>query len=271
MRKRHTGDYVFAATLTISLLLHLSAITLFRIVIYFPRHDIEYFDVSIVDPTRAAPSQTPFVRERLSLNTPGSGFDRIKLESDSLVDEDSWGSLPDIRLPTLRFDQLGRLRIQRLALKTRLRYDDLFDEAPEDAWSRFGRKLSSVSESLSRIAHGSAPAEATRPVPVSRPAPGYAAYLEWLSEPLDRQPLSVHPIEALWGLNPADFGEPITMVFLVDRDGRVVDILFPVESTDGLLQASMDALMRYRFEPLLGDGPSTQHGTMIVRASGENA
>ena len=104
---------------------------------------------------------------------------------------------------------------------------------------------------------------------MSRPAPGFEAYLDWLSEPRDRQALSVHPIDALWGLDPAEFGEPIALVFRVDRAGKVLHVLDPVEDVDSILRASVEALKRYRFEPLLGDGPSIQHGTLIIRAKGD--
>ena len=270
MKTLHTGDRVLAATLAVSLAFHLSAVTVFRIVIYFPRHDIQYFDVAIVE-TRVPVRPVPFTRERLSLSSPGRNFEQIELAGNALEIKESWRGLPDIQLPTIKFEELGLLRIRRQALETRARYDDLFDDARSDAWSRFGRKLSSVSESFARYAHGSAPERTPLPVPVSRPAPGYEAYLEWLSDPRDREALSVQPIDALWGLDPSEFGDPIALVFRVDRDGKVVDILEPVEIAGGVLEASVDALMRYRFEPLLGEGPSTQHGTLIIRATGEDA
>ncbi len=270
MKTLQTGDRVLSATLAVSLAFHLSAVTVFRIVIYFPRHDIEYFDVAIVE-TRVPMRPVLFARERLSLSSPGRNFEQIELAGNALEVRESWSGLPDIQLPTIKFEELGLLRIRRQALETRARYDDLFDDAPSDAWSRFGRKLTSVSESFTRYAQGSASEPIRRPVPVSRPAPGYEAYLEWLSDPRDRGALSVQPIDALWGLDPSEFGDPIALVFRVDRDGKVVDILEPIEIAGSVLEASVDALMRYRFEPLLGEGPSTQHGTLIIRATGEDA
>lgn len=270
MKTVQTGDRVLAATLAVSLAFHVSAVTVFRIVIYFPRHDVEYFDVAIVE-TRVPVRPLPFAQKRLRLSSPEGSFEEIGLAGNPLERRGPWSGLPDIRLPTLKFEELGLLRIRRQALETRARYDDLFDDGPSDAWSRFGRKLTSVSESFARYAHGSAPERPPRPVPVSRPAPGYEAYLEWLSEPRDREALSVQPIDALWGLDPSEFGGPIALVFRVDRDGKVVDVLEPVEIAGSVLGASVDALMRYRFEPLLGDGPSTQHGTLIIRAGADDA
>ncbi|MDK1021090.1 MAG: hypothetical protein QGD90_05585 [Candidatus Hydrogenedentes bacterium] len=268
MKTAQTGERVLVSMLALSLLFHLSAVTLFRIVIYFPRYDIEYFDVVIVDagvPMR--PLAIP--QERLVLGIPGGGLDKLEAEREPLEIDDTWSRLPDIQLPTVRFEELGRLRLRRQGLETRSRYKELFEDTPDDAWSRFGRRLTSVSESLTRFTQGSAAEPTRRPVPVSRPAPGFEAYLEWLSEPRDRQALWVHPIDALWGLDPAEFGEPIILVFRVDRAGKVLDVLDPVEDVDSILQASVEALKRYRFEPLLGEGPSIQHGTLIIRANGE--
>ncbi len=268
MKTVQTGDRVLASMLALSLLFHLSAVTLFRIVIYFPRHDIDYFDVAIVEDSVLG-RPLPIPQERLVLGIPGGGLGKLEAESGPLEIDDAWSSLPPIQLPTVKFEELGRLRIRRQGLETRSRYRELFEDTPDDTWSRFGRKLTSVSESLTRFAQGSAPEPARRPVPVSRPAPGFEAYLEWLSEPRDRQVLSVHPIDALWGLDPAEFGEPIALVFRVDRAGKVVDVLGPVEDVGSVLQASVAALKRYRFEPLLGDGPSIQHGTLIIGANGD--
>ena len=270
MKTLQTGDRVLAVTLVVSLAFHLSAVSLFRIVIYFPRHDIEYFDVAIVD-WRDPVRPLPFAQERLSLSSLEGNFEQIQLRGDPLEERESWFGLPDIQFPTVKFEELGLLRIRRQALETRARYDDLFEDAPSDTWSRFGRKLTSVSESFARYANRSTPERTPRPVLVSRPAPGYEAYLEWLSDPRDRETLSVQPIDALWGLDPSEFGDPIALVFRVDRDGKVVDVLDPVKAADGVLESSVDALMRYRFEPLLGEGPSTQHGTLIIRATGEDA
>lgn len=269
MKTVQTGDRVLASTLALSLLFHLSAVTLFRVVVYFPRHDIEYFDVSIVD-WNSHVRQLPLTQDRLVLPTSGGGgLETLGGDSGPLETGGAWSGLPPIQLPTVRFAELGDLRDRRQALETRSRYTDLFEDAPDDAWSRFGRKLASVSESLTRFAHGSAPEPARRPVPVSRPAPGFEAYLEWMAEPLDRQALSVHPIDALWGLAPAEFGEPITLVFRVDRAGNVLDADYLAGGVGGVQEASVAALMRYRFEPLLGDGPSTQRGTLIISAGGK--
>lgn len=268
MRTVHIGDRVLLTAVAVSIAFHLSTITLFRIVVYFPRQDIEYYELVIVESHSSTPS-LPLGHERLELSNPEGGLERFDLTSNILSGEDTWGGLPPIRLPTLEFDELDLLRVRRQVLETRSKYRELFQDEPVDAWARFGRQIGSISESITRFAQGSAPDDEPLPLPVSRPAPGYEAYLEWLSEPRDRQAISVHPIDALWGLDASDFGEPIALLFRVGRDGKVIDVLDHVEATGGVLEASMNALMQYRFEPIIGEGPKAQHGTLIIRAAGE--
>lgn len=260
MTARAGRDRVFARALFVSAILHLSAVTLFRIVIYFPREDIRYFDVAIVE---TAPAHV------LSVSPPAidahpSGLD---LAGPPLGETLSLqNSLPDIELPTLEFERLGLVRMRQEALQIRSRYDEVFSGDNTDAWRRLGSRLDTVGETLGRLAFGSPSAERDRPRPISRPAPGFEAYVEWLSEPRDRQALEVQPIGALRGLGPDSLPDPITLVFRVRRDGTVDDVVDPLGDSRGLVAAASEALRAYRFEPLLGDGPPTQGATFIVRA-----
>lgn len=266
MKFSRIRDRTFPVSLTASLLFHLSMVTLFRIVIYFPREDIEYFNVAIVE---ASAPVAPAGSASSSLEVPSaeSMFDRFEQRETPLEPESTWGNLPAIQLPTLKFEEMDILRIQRDVLETRSRYEDFFAEKSSDTWSRFGRQLNTVGQTISRITRSVPPVEKADPLlPISRPAPGYEAYLEWFAEPRDRQAVAVHPIKSLWGLDPGSFSEPLALAFRVDRSGRVVDILDPIDPATDLLIDSVDALMHYRFEPLIGDGPATQAGTLIIRA-----
>ena len=72
--------------------------------------------------------------------------------------------------------------------------------------------------------------------------------------------------EALWGLDSAELNEPIALVFKVDREGRVVQIIETLEGERKIVDAAARALMRYRFEPLGEDMPPFQHGTLLIQA-----
>jgi hypothetical protein len=261
-------DRVFARALVLSVMVHLSAVTLFSIVIRFPRHDTDYFRVAIVE---SAPSRSLSVPAAVTAQPDGVGEIVSAPIGESLTLQDSLAmeSLPAIELPTLPFEELSRLRLRQDALEVRSRYGEMFaSREGTDLGLRLSSGLETVSETLTRLTFGGAPQDDT-PQPISRPAPGFEAYVEWLSDPKNRQVFDVQPIEALRGVGPDALREPITLVFRVDRDGAVSDVFNPVGDTHGLIAAAAEALRGYRFAPLIGDGPEFQGGTFILSASGE--
>lgn len=265
MKREARSRRTFLLALAFSVVFHLSTVTLFRIVIFFPRTDIEYFRFEIVHP-RARPV---FAAEELSHPDPGRALD--EREAQGVFEDENWpwGDLPAIELPKLEFAELDRLRIRVEGLEVRARYSKLFRRGPDDAWARFGQRLSALGDALARVALGR-PDEAERPLlKVSRPAPGYEALLEWMIPPYTRQAVSVAKVEALWGLDSELFNGPIAMVFKVNREGRVTEVMPPVEDEAGIVEGVVRALLQFRFEPIGEDGPRDQHGTLLIRASDE--
>lgn len=255
----HRSNRIFVRTLAASLVLHLSAVTLFSIVFEFPRKDIEYFNVAIVETPALAAAPVPPNGEQISL----AGPDFTGAAAASAL------PLPLIELPALRFEQMEKLRIRQEALETRSRFEEFFATDGELARAT-DSGLGTLAETLSRLTFGPADDRPAVPTPVSRPAPGFEAYIEWLEPPNDRKVLTVEPIDALWGVAPDSLPEPITLVFRVYRDGRVDKRVLSLRAdTDDLVKSIAIELTQYRFEPLLGDGPETQSGTFIVRAGGE--
>lgn len=271
MNRRAGRDRVFARALVASAVLHLSAVTLFRIVIYFPREDIEYFEVSIVE---AAPSRSLSVPAPSSDAMPDSPeFDTPDFGQTLALSDPLRETLPEIELPTLKFEELSLLRLRQEALQVRSRYDEIFaSRGGSEPLTRLGSGLDTVSETLSRLTFGGGTARpADRPRPMSRPAPGFEAYVEWSSEPKDRQAFTVQAIPELRGMSQDAVSEPITLAFRVDRDGVVTQVLNPVGASHQIAAAAAEALREYRFEPLIGDGPQEQGGTFILRAGGDGA
>ncbi len=256
MIARRRSDRIFARALVLSLLLHVSAVTLFRIVFSFPHKDVEYFSV-VIRETPPMPAADPAPPDRLSLAGP---------DFTGAAPADPPDLLPAIELPALKFEKLDQLRMRQEALETRSRYDEFFAGAAGDGPSGRESRFGSLGQTLSRLTFGPPEDRPAPPTPVSRPAPGFEAYIEWLSPPKDRKVLVVAPIDALWGLAPEALPEPLTLVFQVDRDGRVVGGFNVLSNANEIVRSAGDALGRYRFEPLLGDGPELQSGTFIVRA-----
>ncbi|MEX2014985.1 MAG: hypothetical protein WD873_00015, partial [Candidatus Hydrogenedentales bacterium] len=212
-------DRVFLAALIFSLMFQLSMVTLFRIVLYFPRENIEYLRFSIVhtpadtdielaeEAEEAEPDLLPVPgQQRLQGASPDEAFERARAAEAPLA-ERLGASLPPIALPAVPFAEQDLLRARTQSLDIRARYEELFASEPQDTWGRFSRRLGQLGDQLQRLALGGE--EEERLIPVSRPAPGFEAYLEWLEPPVDRSVLSAGKVDALWGYDPARLQRPI--------------------------------------------------------------
>lgn len=252
---------VLLYALAFSLVFHLSMVTLFRIVLYFPVAKVEYFNFRIVE-ARADERPAGIPREELTLSGPAELFERIETARAA------GGDLPAIELPRLEFSELELLREGAQGLQIRSKYRELFQQRPDDSWARFSRRLDTLGQGLAGLARGLAAPGPPRRIPVSRPAPGFEAHLEWFTEPRGRQPLFVAAIEALRGRDPAVLREPLVLTFKVDREGRTIEVLAPLEDEEGIVDNAAKALFAYRFEPLGADGPETQTGTLVIVGEG---
>lgn len=261
-----TRDRVFAVSLVISTVFHLSMVTLFSIVLMFERRELPYIEVAFrqefPEPVEVAtPDRTS--GDSLQLRDPGDLLDSViagnadkhspftdgtlKLSAPSLTA----GGRPAIELPKLEFAELERLRLRQEVLPLNDDLERYLEPRARDPWARFGRGLGELSDALLRFGDRRTTVEQTKPkpAPVSRPAPGFAAYIEWMSEPYDRIVLATPPVQALWGRDPAQLTEPISLIFTVNSEGRVIEVLNPVD--DDLVTSVGIALSKYRFAPLL--------------------
>lgn len=264
MLRTHARDRAMLLSVTISVLFHLSMVTVFRIVIYFPSEPVRYYDLSII---KSSPSSSFASGLQQPLKIPSSDDVSERLfESGS--DSRSWSSLPHVTLPTLQFSELELVRLSQTGLNTRTRYEELFKSEPDDLWSRFGQKLSNVGDLLNRSVFDQDRQKKTRRILAGRPAPGFESYLEWMSAPYDRQPLITQKIEALWGADSSVLLESVILIFRVNNSGRVTFVQMPIEDDAGIVESSAKALLRYRFEPLFDDAPEIQHGSLIIQAEG---
>ena len=150
--KPMTGrDRVFTWALALSFLIHLSMVTLFRIVIHFPRPELAYYDLSIVEaPSLAFPAAV--LGETLEAPSADDALERMDAQQD---DGNPWSNLPPVTLPQLNFSELDLIRLNRTSLNTRTQYDTLFEDQSDDLWARFGQGLSNVGDFLTCLLYTS--------------------------------------------------------------------------------------------------------------------
>lgn len=261
---------IFVIALGVSTLLHLSMVTLFSIVVIFPREDIDYYQFDIVSMTAERPPDT--VRSDLL---------RIRPSAESLggaatdfgkVDEaDGWGAVPQIELPTLEFAALKRLRLREKATEIGERYERLFQSPAQDPWARFGTEMRQFGEALTQLAPSWLSAkedEQPKRRPVARHAAGFEFYIDWVSEPKDRQAIIAPPINALWDVDSETLDLPRTILFKVDPDGKVVEVLTPPGDED--INTEIGKVLRnYRFDPLPEGKTDRQQGFFVITAAQE--
>lgn len=262
----------FHAAFFISVLFHLSMVVVFNVVIYFPRDDIQYYKVEIVQARPAAllPVSSP---DRLRLSKAQDPFEKEVRPADQLSGLDG---MLDIELPTLEFAELSRLKVRQENVNPPIDYSEFFLESPKDSWAQFHAGIKKLRQTISELAFPSptdaAPAKA-EPAPeivtTFRPAQGFNAHIEWSSEPKNRKLLFSPPMEALWSVDPASVKKGIEFVLTVDANGRVVNAWNPVIDPSGLMDSLQMTALKYRFEPLAVGKSGEQVGTLYIQSAGD--
>jgi hypothetical protein len=274
MKTRAPRDRAFRVALVISGVLHLSAVSVFSIMIWFPRQDLKYFSVDIVRqsaepaPASAAGAEAPARIGALRVRSAEEFFDGDDTGAPSAADTamaDGWAALPPIDLPKVEFAEFDRLRTREESLRIRSQFTEIFDTRPKDSWALFSEQLRGLGQRLtSGIMGRETPPAAPSPVRVSTPAPGFAIYIQWMGAPYDRQLLFSPPVQALWDVDAVEVSRPIALAFTVNAQGKVTEIQrMPIEDEEGLATAIGAALLKYRFAPL-AEGNKAQRGTLLV-------
>ena len=294
MKRAVARNRPFTVALVVSTLFHLSMVSVFSIVLWFPRYDVRYYSVEIVQQyaasalSRLAKRDTGAGRDVLRVPSPDRMFETAgalaeeaggMLETTGVealavgggdfadeAEEAGWASLPPIELPRLEFADLERIRTREESLRIRSQFSDLFEERAEDSWAMFSRRLRGIGGALTRWTSTRPASDKAGPIRVSSPAPGFALYIEWMSSPKGRELLFSPPIRALWGVDPAGFSDSIAFVFKVNPQGKVTEVQVPVEDDEGITDGVGGALSRYRFAPLEREDARDQRGTLLLVA-----
>jgi len=263
--RKRAGHRKFYVACAISAVFHLSMVTVFSIVIYFPRQDIVFRDFSIV-PVQVPEPRTPDPGG-LVVEAGGLPGDQLALRGPA-----GGGTFPDIQLPTLEFAELARLRVRQESIESLSRYDDLFQEPERDSWSRFSRSLSGLTRSFSdlRLSGDESPGglalgHVGAPRATHRPAEGFEAIILWAAGPKDRELLFAPPVDALWNAEPEEVDRPIEVVMQVNALGRVVNVFSPNLDARELVDAVQLAALQYRFEPLALEDGGMQTATLRIQ------
>ncbi len=283
-------DRVFWTAFSVSLAVHLSAVTLFSVVISFPREPVKYYSFQFVDAATREPIfrsseawrrttsiqpelRVPSLEDLLETGREGEALFKplasAGLEVPAVGDAFSLNAqpeLPPIDIPQLEFAELARLDLREKSLRIRSGYTNTAGDTPQDSWAWFGRELGELRDSLRRLPEGLQSRRNSgnvEPVVVSTPHPGFRAYIEWMADPKDRQLLFSPPIDALMNARSSIGAQPIALVFKVNPQGRVIEVVDPGADEEGIVVSAGKALFKYRFVPVDPDS-GTQFGTLVI-------
>lgn len=248
---------IFGVAFVISLLFHLSMVTVFQVVILFPRTEIRLYKVDIVQAQRSTPQEPAqgFGLEPLNIGETNLGVSRL---------------IPDIDLPTIEFAELERLKVRQHSQDEKTRYESLYADQSDDSWARFGTGMQQLGRSIRDVTLGGllglGETQQTADQPTFKPAEGYSGFIEWNDPNNKRKLLFSPPMKALWKLNPAELNEVIELVFEVNHQGRVINVYSPNLTNQELLDDIQLTVLQYRFEPLAESTLRNQLGVIQIKA-----
>ncbi len=215
----------------VSAAVHLSAVTVFKIVIYFQVPEISFYEFRFVQPPQVGPTATPQEREFAA----------------------RWERLPKIEAPLLR-DTGGQLTLARKDLESPTPYDAIYGEPerPLDT-PRFSELMTQPSLELDRLRLGGS--NLTLGPSISgneqtmEPAGGFTGTLTWPQRDTARALLFGPPLQTLLSLDTQLLDQGVLFELSVDGAGRVTRVWTNMLQEGEDLEGVTAQLMQYRFEP----------------------
>lgn len=225
-----SGMGLFARALLISLLVHLSAITLFRIVIYFPPQSTRYYPLAFLQETPA--DEAPAV-------APSGLVAALTLPRAARTAE----------LPKLAFNPSGEVALGRLSLGTSFFQDNIDPARPVDSWERFGEGVQRVRSSLLSLAGANDTSADEIRVGETRAntldlGPGLTGSIAW-SGAAPRELLATPP--AFFRRDVPNFAAEYLLT--IAPDGTVRDVVSLNTEPSGMESSVRAFLERCRFAP----------------------
>lgn len=252
---------VLIATIGVSALIHLSMVTLFSIYVWIPIERPHYYQMDI----RIASNQSILGDPRAMLQM-RTFEDRVNRGATAPNIVENAEALPEISLPSLDSQQLERSALIGNSLRIRSAFET---QRKQDTWSLAIEEIGKLDDKLRALTPIASIFPEEKPpqkaAPFSRPVPGIAMTIEWMSEPRNRELLFAAPVDTMWQLENRRLRDPITVSFKANSLGEVVYVLPHTGGEDDDFAVSLsEALKKYRFAPLDDSKAGEQFGTLIV-------
>ena len=266
--------------LGVSAVVHLSAVSIFSIGVWFPVEKRVYHRFDIVEEGTGRARLTGEARaiDLAELDTMLSPDGEIVIPSlrDRIADT------IQIQAPTIDFGGLERRREGQLGIRAAEEFE-LSRRAPRlGPVGLVGERIGDLTSNLREMTSfwqddepDNADEEDTGPIQLEDPAPGFEAYIVWLTGGQvgeeNRTTLLPLTIPALRDVDPADWPAPVSLVIKVDPSGRVIEALSPPAQQSTIMQKVGLQVLNTRFRSL-PDGDTAIHtGSIIISAKDEGA
>lgn len=275
----HQGDlllqlrkdrYRFLKTIIFALILHLSAVTFFKIVVYIPRSDLQYLDIRVVQ----ADMEKGYVsvsssRLRLSRNLESGDKD-----NDFGIDELKQSS--SFELPKIEFEELEKLRLRRTLVEEENISKPLSEEY-RDSWAQFGAGINRIRESISALSPFSPTTEvrgkesddnSIAPLIRQNIGNGIEIIFRWINPPYNRTILFFPGLLEMSKKPMVDEDKDYDFMLTVLPDGTVKKVIDLNIIEDEISRYIEEEISKIRFEPLINPDTEEQQVTIRYRISG---
>ncbi len=218
--------------LGISALVHLSAVTIFNVVIYFPVSEIEYFDFRFVEAPRGT-----------------MGNEEAGVVS---IAANQWEWLPPLEPPNLDTPTEGRLTLSNPAIPEQSLAEEIYGSNEENA-PLLGEALKNMQTSMRRLSLGADRVEMQSMPPANvstfTPTAGFTGALLYPQRDNIRALLFAPPLQTLWGVPADQLRGGLNYTLSVDASGKVTRV-WNEDLRGGEKLAAVEAqLAQYRFAP----------------------
>jgi hypothetical protein len=260
-------DRVFITMVSVSLLFHLSMVTLFSIYVYVPVSRPTYAQLAI---NYLEPVQTPIGSMKLTLRAPDLSNPPLPDQAELAIPETEKLTLdlPMISPPALDIPQLEHAEI----IASKATVQSAFREEQGDLWARTidrFERLEDRARQLMSIPSVFPEEEAQRQVTtINQPDATLEVYVEWNLEPRNRELDPGTPLDVLRKVDARDLDQPILLTFRVNPAGEVLYV-FADPGSNGLEQEIAAALKTFHFAPLDDLRGPNQIGTLVIKRNGD--
>ena len=269
LKKDH---YRFFKIILFSLILHLSAVTIFKIVVYVPRPDFQYLDIRVV-------------QADLQENVPPTGESRLRLSKD--VESDENESDFDINtlkqsggfeLPQIEFEELEKLKLRRTLVEEDITTKPLVEEY-KDSWAQFGVGINKIRESLIALNPFSPGTEleekepsqsstSVSPLMKQKLGSGIEVVYRWITPPYNRTLLFVPGLLEISREDLSAEEKDYDFMLTVLPDGTVSRVVDLNIIEDEISKYMKEEVGKIRFEPLISGESGEQQVTIRYHISG---